>query len=591
MAITKTKLNDTLSTTQKTVKSYQFVESEAATTQQVFDDVKQTAVGQEANKVVGGIKSLTSSTEVVGEVNRKPTAGVITQSAIPGAVNNALNTDISSLTAPYGRTVSVSFDADSGFATTVNDSASLPFSTGSISSILARITGLGAAPGFLQQIVTASNAKGLTNTLNDIKGSVGAFSSPSAVNQISARTQAIADDVVANATTDGRAESIAGLNSLSTEASALINDTSNAIGTRGALISDDEFLNTVTGASGVSDNNNLIQNVRDYANQRAEVVFRANEFQNDLSRIVPRNSLGFMQNLIETINPQSLDNLFRNNGLDIPRKEQQRIAILAQGTETERQQAFTIVKETSGASNAEVNRFLLDLDTTVAGTVIVDTSNSTFADPFRVGEDDARWNNGVGAKDFVFSFISSVEELEAELKNISREVTEMVVHWTETFTNSNIGSEEINEAQQKLGEKGIGYHYVIRRDGSLQRGLPSGIEGNHAEANNHNQRSIGVVFVGGLNCPSGTPNPLDFRSAQSLTRSQMTTFEEVCRAFYLAFPGGQILGHNDVDLEEDPGFNVRDYCEDIFNKKSLFTDPLNQQPFTLSEINSTRVPE
>ena len=76
----------------------------------------------------------------------------------------------------------------------------------------------------------------------------------------------------------------------------------------------------------------------------------------------------------------------------------------------------------------------------------------------------------------------------------------MVVHWTETFTNKNIGSEEIDAIQRDLGGNGIGYHYVIRRDGSLQRGRPNNIEGEHAAINGHNEFSIGIVLsfpVGG----------------------------------------------------------------------------------------------
>ena len=64
---------------------------------------------------------------------------------------------------------------------------------------------------------------------------------------------------------------------------------------------------------------------------------------------------------------------------------------------------------------------------------------------------------------------------EAELRNIKREITEVVVHWSETPTNKNIGSEEINETHLANELNGIGYHYVIRRDGSLQRGRPANI--------------------------------------------------------------------------------------------------------------------
>ena len=41
-----------------------------------------------------------------------------------------------------------------------------------------------------------------------------------------------------------------------------------------------------------------------------------------------------------------------------------------------------------------------------------------------------------------------------------------MIHATETATDKDIGAIEINNIQ--LGHDGIGYHYVIRRDGRLQ---------------------------------------------------------------------------------------------------------------------------
>jgi hypothetical protein len=34
----------------------------------------------------------------------------------------------------------------------------------------------------------------------------------------------------------------------------------------------------------------------------------------------------------------------------------------------------------------------------------------------------------------------------------------------------------------------------------------------------------------------------------------------------------------------DPGFDVRDYVFDVFNKKTLFTDPLTEGPFSPTDL-------
>ena len=72
----------------------------------------------------------------------------------------------------------------------------------------------------------------------------------------------------------------------------------------------------------------------------------------------------------------------------------------------------------------------------------------------------------------------------------------------------------------------------------------------------------------------------------------MNTFEQFCRAFYEVNPGGQILGHNEIDPEEeDPGFEVIEYCKNVFGKQSLFKDPTSNPPFTRKQLIAERLPE
>lgn len=167
-----------------------------------------------------------------------------------------------------------------------------------------------------------------------------------------------------------------------------------------------------------------------------------------------------------------------------------------------------------------------------------------------------------------FTLINSIEELEADFRTCVRDVTEVVVHWSAHFTNQNIGSDEINRIHRERGFAGIGYHYVIRRDGTIQRGRSINQVGAHAVDNGHNNYSIGVCFVGGYNCPSSTQNPERFVSKDSLTRAQMTAFDQFMEKYYLVWPGGQAWGHVDTDNKGkvDPGFSVPDYVKSKWNK-------------------------
>ena len=79
--------------------------------------------------------------------------------------------------------------------------------------------------------------------------------------------------------------------------------------------------------------------------------------------------------------------------------------------------------------------------------------------------------------------------------------------------------------------------------------------------------TIDVVFVGGINAPTGTPNQQNFISARSLTRAQFNTFDHLCRAMYITYPGMTIIGHSEYDTSQiDPGFNVTDYVQARFDR-------------------------
>ena len=211
-----------------------------------------------------------------------------------------------------------------------------------------------------------------------------------------------------------------------------------------------------------------------------------------------------------------------------------------------------------------VDQELRTLDTTIAGSVVLDASFLGKSDPIDI--DASKWS-GAKTKDDVFTYVASVEELNTEMMAIEREVDTVFIHATETTTDKNIGASEINSMQIALNNEfdGIGYHYVIRRDGRLQRGRPVNKKGDHTKTKN--DTSIGIVLVGGLNCASSESNPTNFRSAQSFTIAQYNTLETFLQAFYRRYPGGSVFGHNDLDESElDPYFDVQDYVESVFGK-------------------------
>lgn len=178
---------------------------------------------------------------------------------------------------------------------------------------------------------------------------------------------------------------------------------------------------------------------------------------------------------------------------------------------------------------------------------------------------------GTLSNNYTFAAISSSEELEAELRSASREITETVVHWTANYIDQDVGAREMHQVALTRGFNGCSYHYVVRRDGTIERGRPLNLRGAHAKANGHNNFSIGISFVAGYNCLSGTPNPERYVSAESITAAQWRSFDKYLQSFFNVFPGGQVFGHNDTDPgnKPDPGIDIPQYVFNKFGKRNV----------------------
>ena len=180
-------------------------------------------------------------------------------------------------------------------------------------------------------------------------------------------------------------------------------------------------------------------------------------------------------------------------------------------------------------------------------------------------------------------FVSSVEELEYDMGSAQRDISEIIVHWSETFSNANLTGAELTEL---TGKGNNAYHYIFKRDGSVERGIPIKSAGDHTPG--HNSYSIGVCLIGGVAAATEDQGLNERKSASNITRSQYNTLYQIMRVFYTQYPGGQALGHSEVDgNEDDPGFEVRDYVYNLFNKSSLFVDPQNESEKSPDEINAT----
>ena len=141
-----------------------------------------------------------------------------------------------------------------------------------------------------------------------------------------------------------------------------------------------------------------------------------------------------------------------------------------------------------------------------------------------------------------------------------RKKTEMiVVHCAATKPSMDIGYKEIRKWHvEDNGWDAVGYHYIIRRDGTQEVGRPEAFQGAHAPA--VNSKSIGICLVGGMAEDGGAEN--------NFTLEQFLTLKDLIKKLKMTNPNiVEIIGHGDIQDNKPncPGFNLKEWLikEDI----------------------------
>lgn len=125
----------------------------------------------------------------------------------------------------------------------------------------------------------------------------------------------------------------------------------------------------------------------------------------------------------------------------------------------------------------------------------------------------------------------------------------LVVHCAATPPGMDIGVREITRWHREQGFLAVGYHWVIRRDGTLEPGRAEHLIGAHATQ--VNRESVGVCLVGGVDAKQ---NPED-----NFTRAQRATLVELLGELLVRYPGAEVIGHRDIPgvAKACPSFDVR----------------------------------
>lgn len=139
-----------------------------------------------------------------------------------------------------------------------------------------------------------------------------------------------------------------------------------------------------------------------------------------------------------------------------------------------------------------------------------------------------------------------------------RSIDKIIIHCSATKEGKDFSAADIDTWHKKRGFRCIGYHFVITLDGRLQVGRP--VEEIGAHVSGHNQHSIGICYIGGLD--------KNGKAKDTRTAAQKESMYKLLRILHSKFPKATIHGHREFANKACPCFNVLDDPEiaKIFQK-------------------------
>jgi N-acetyl-anhydromuramyl-L-alanine amidase AmpD len=145
-----------------------------------------------------------------------------------------------------------------------------------------------------------------------------------------------------------------------------------------------------------------------------------------------------------------------------------------------------------------------------------------------------------------------------KMQQVNSNINLIVVHCSATPNGISFSAADIHQMHVDRGFSGIGYHKVIRTDGTIENGRPEYWFGAHVEG--HNKKSLGVCLIG-----TDKFSDKQFDSLATLLADYKKIFGSKL----------QITGHRDLSPDKDkdgiiephewvklcPGFDVKSFIK------------------------------
>lgn len=145
-----------------------------------------------------------------------------------------------------------------------------------------------------------------------------------------------------------------------------------------------------------------------------------------------------------------------------------------------------------------------------------------------------------------------IKETYLDFNSLSeRSYTDMIVIHHTGVNDIDASAEQIHGWHLNNGWSGIGYHYVIRKDGTIERGRPEWAIGSHAYG--ENSHTIGIHLSG------------DFEQAYPTDKQVeklAMLIADIADRYGIPIDRNTIVGHGELMATSCPGVNVQSLLDD-----------------------------
>ena len=127
-----------------------------------------------------------------------------------------------------------------------------------------------------------------------------------------------------------------------------------------------------------------------------------------------------------------------------------------------------------------------------------------------------------------------------------KDINYIVIHCSASPQGRGDTAETIHQWHQEREWTGIGYHFVILEDGTVEAGRPEYWDGAHARG--YNDRSLGICLIG---------------MGGDATAEQMNALDVLVNGLADVHYEAEVVGHDYLDAIKPncPGFNVKSWWD------------------------------